>query len=338
MTKRPKVYVSRRVPHRVLLQLEALFDLTLHDKESPPSRCDLLAAVRDQNGVVSMLTDTVDDEFLEAAGDQLRVVANYAVGFDNVDVDACTRRSVIVANTPEVLTTATAELTVALMLNLVRRVGEGDRMLRAGKSWIWSPTFMPGVSLRGRLLGVIGLGRIGREVARICEALGMAVIYTNRAGPAPDVPWRFASLSEIFKESDIITLHCPLTPETRHLIDRDALAKMKRDAYLVNTSRGALVNEGELAEALQNGKIAGAALDVFEREPEIEERLIRCENVVLAPHLGSAAHETRDAMGSLCCTALEAVLLEHRAPENALNPAALRKDAYSVIAPRFRRT
>jgi len=202
---------------------------------------------------------------------------------------------------------------------VVRRVSEGDRMLRAETPWIWSPTYMLGATLRGRLLGVVGLGRIGREVARIAEALGMRIVYTKPSGAASDVPWELVSFEEIVERADVISLHCPLTPETRHLVDADVLRAMKRSAYLVNTSRGPVIDEAALAEALETGEIAGAALDVFEREPEVHERLLQCESVVLAPHLGSATHETREAMGMLCVSALKAVLIDGRLPENALN-------------------
>ena len=319
MNRRPEVYVTRRVPDRIRSELEELFKVTLHDADTPPPRHELLARASGQDGIVSILSDAIDDEFLDAAGPQLRVVANYAVGFDNVDVEACTRHGVIATNTPEVLTEATAELTITLLLNVVRRVSEGDRMLRKEVPWIWSPTYMLGATLRGRLLGVVGLGRIGREVARIAEALGMRIVYTDALGPRDDVEWEFVGFDELVERADVITLHCPLTAATRHLINRDVLRSMKRNAYLVNTSRGPVIDEAALAEALDTGQIEGAALDVFELEPQISDRLLRCQNVVLSPHLGSATHETREAMGMLCVSALKAVLLEGRVPENALN-------------------
>lgn len=321
---RPKVFVTRRVPERVLAELEAMFQLTLHDAEQPLTRGELLAGVSGQDGVLAMLSDVIDDELLAAAGEQLRIVANYAVGYNNVDVEACSRHGVLVSNTPDVLTTTTAELALALMLDVTRRVTEGDRMLRARRPWIWTPTFMLGGTLRGRLLGVVGLGRIGKEVARLAEAFGMKVVYTRRSGPDADMPWEFLTFDKLVARADVVTIHCPLTPETRHLFDADTLRAMKRDAYLVNTARGPVVDEAALADALRAGEIAGAALDVFEREPEVHGRLLECENVVLAPHLGSATDETRDAMGMLCVSALKAVLLEDRAPENALNPTAAR--------------
>ncbi len=319
---RPGVFLARRVPERVLGELERFFELTVHDAEAPPAREELLAAVAGRDGVIAMLSDRVDDELLEAAGPQLRVVANYAVGYDNVDVEACTRHRVVVTNTPDVLTFATAELALTLMLDAVRRVTEGDRGLRAGTSWIWSPTFMLGASLQGRVLGIVGLGRIGREVARLAEAFGMRVVYTNASGPVADAAWGYLPFEELVAQADVISLHCPLRPETRHLVDRDVLRAMKRTAYLVNTARGPVIDEAALAEALETREIAGAGLDVFEREPLVEERLLRCETAVLAPHLGSATRETRQAMGMLCVSGARAVLIEDRLPENALNPEA----------------
>ncbi|HXF98794.1 MAG TPA: D-glycerate dehydrogenase [Gaiellaceae bacterium] len=314
----PRVYVSRRVPERVRAELERSFAAVFHESEWPPAREELLAGVRGADGIVAMLTERVDDELLDAAGPQLRIVANFAVGYDNVDVDACARRGVIVSNTPDVLAEATAELTIALLLSLARRVTEGDRFLRRREPWSWAPTFMLGSSLRGRLLGVVGLGRIGAEVARLARALGMEVVYSGRSGPKPGVPYEHLPLEELLRRADVVTLHCRLTPETRHLIGAEQLRAMRRDAFLVNTARGPVVDEAALVEALREGEIAGAALDVFEREPEVHPGLLTLETVVLAPHLGSATRETREAMGMLCVEALRAVLLEGRRPANAV--------------------
>ncbi len=288
----------------------------MHDSEWPPTREELLGRAAGRDGLMTMLTDRIDDELLDAAGPQLRIVANFAVGFDNVDVPACTRRGVVVSNTPDVLTQATAELTMALMLALVRRVAEGDRLVRRREDWIWAPNMMLGRGLGGLTLGLVGHGRIGQAVERLAEAHGMRVVHTSRTGGVP--------LDELLAEADIVSLHVPLSAETHHLIDGRALGLMKPSAVLVNTSRGPIVDEAALARALAGGRIAGAALDVFEREPEVTTELLALENVVLTPHLGSATLETREAMGMLCVGALRAVLLEHRAPANALNPDALR--------------
>lgn len=273
------------------------------------------AALAGAAGIVTVPGDTVDAGLFEAAGPQLRVIAQHAVGFDNVDLEAATARGVVVTNTPDVLTAATAEFTLALLLALVRRVAEGDRLVRAGGPWSWEPTAMLGVGLAGKTLGLVGRGRIGRELARLAEAFGMRVVHTSRSGGL--------SLAELLAEADVVSLHVPLTHETRHLIDAAALARMRPDAVLVNTSRGPVVDESALADALEAGRIAGAALDVFEREPEVEPRLLSLPNVVLTPHVASATLEAREAMGMLCVDALRAVLLEGRVPANALNPEAL---------------
>ncbi len=321
----PRVFVSRRVPERVRAELERRFATAIHDSEHAPDREELLAACRGARGLVTMLTDRVDEELLDAAGPQLEVVANYAVGYDNVDAAAATRRGIVVTNTPGVLTETVAELTIALMLAVTRRVSEGDRFLRSGRTWAWAPTFMLGSGLRGRTLGIVGLGRIGREVARLARAFGMEVVYTSRGGPR-DRELEWVAFEELLARADVVTLHCPLSAETHHLLDHGALARMRADAVLVNTARGPIVDETALADALAAGQLAGAALDVFEREPAIEKRLLGLEHVVLAPHLGSATHEAREAMGMLCVQALAAVLLDKRRPENAVNGAALDRE------------
>jgi glyoxylate reductase len=291
---RPRVHVVERVPAPVLAALERDFELV-----DSPSEAE---------GVVAMLTVRVDDAFLEAAGPALKLVANYAVGVDNIDLDAARRRGVVVANTPDVLTHATAELAIALVLALLRRLAEGDRFVRSRAPWRFSLEFMLGEGLEGKTLGVVGPGRIGRETARLGEALGLRPRFAGRNDP----------LEPMLAEADIVSLHCPLTPATHHLIDARALAQMKPSAVLVNTSRGPVVDEAALVEALREGRIAGAALDVYEFEPEVSEALLGFENVVLTPHLGSATHETRVAMGMLCVEALRAVLLEGRLPANAV--------------------
>jgi glyoxylate reductase len=305
-----RVFASRRFPERVRAELERSFELGLHDSEWPPPRDELLRRAAGCDGLMLMLSDRVDDELLDAAGEQLRIVANYAVGIDNVDLEACRRRGVLVSNTPDVLTDATAELTIALMLALLRRVAEGDRLIRRRESWIWAPNLMLGRGLQGLSLGLVGYGRIAKAVERLALAHGMEVMHSSRSGGMP--------LDELLASADVISLNLPLSAETRHLIDAAALARMKPTAVLVNTSRGPIVDEEALVGALTERRIAGAALDVFEREPEVHEGLLGLENVVLVPHLGSATEETREAMGMLCVEALRAVLLEGRVPANAV--------------------
>jgi glyoxylate reductase len=306
----PRVFATRRFPDRVRIELERSFDLDLHDSEWPAEREELLRRVGGKDGLMLMLTDRVDDELLEAAGPQLRVVANYAVGIDNIDLEACRRRGVVVSNTPDVLTETTAELTAALILALLRRVAEGDRLIRRGERWIWAPNLMLGQGLASLTLGLVGYGRIAHAVERLARAHGMEVVHTSRSGGI--------SLDELLATADVVSLHLPLSDETRHLIDKAALTRMKPTAVLVNTSRGPIVDEEALVAALTEGTIAGAALDVFEHEPEVHAGLLGLENVVLVPHLGSATHETREAMGMLCVEALRAVLLEDRVPANAV--------------------
>ena len=291
-------------------ELEQSFELEVHDSVWPPARDELLAHVAGRDGLMLMLTDRVDDELLDAAGPQLRIVADYAVGIDNVDLEACRRRGIVVSNTPDVLTETTAELTIAIVLALLRRVAEGDRLIRRGEEWIWAPNLMLGRGLPGLRLGLVGHGRIGRAVERLARAHGMEVTHSTRSGGVP--------LEELLAASDVVSLHLPLTDDSRHLIDEAALARMKPTAVLVNVSRGPIVDEEALVAALRTGRIAGAALDVFEREPEVHPGLVELENVVLVPHLGSATEETREAMGMLCVEALRAVLLEGRVPPNAV--------------------
>ena len=291
---RPRVYLVERVPAEV--------------EEAIARDFEIVATAAEAEGIVAMLTARVDDGFLDAAGPQLRVVANYGVGVDNIDLEAARRHGVVVTNTPDVLTAATAELAMALLLALVRRVGEGDRFVRAREPWRFSLEFMLGNGLAGRTLLIIGPGRIGRETARLAEAFGMKVVLAGRNDP----------LYALLADADVVSIHCPSTAETRHLIDAAALAVMKPTAVLVNTARGPIVDEEALVKALRDGSIAGAALDVYEREPEVHQGLLDLDNVVLTPHLGSATRETRIAMGMLCVEGLRAVLLEDRIPANAV--------------------
>jgi glyoxylate reductase len=292
-------------------ELERSFELDLHDSMWPLEREELLRRVAGADGLMLMLTDRVDDDLLHAAGRQLRVVADYSVGVDNIDLEACRRRGIVVANTPGVLTRATAELTIALVLSLLRRVTEGDRLIRRGESWIWAPNLMLGRGLEGLTLGLVGYGRIGREVERLALTHGMDVVFSTRSGGLP--------LDDLLATADVVSLHLPLTGETHHLIDAAALSRMKPTAVLVNTSRGPIVDEEALVGALREGRLAGAALDVYEHEPEVHPGLLGLDNVVLVPHLGSATQETREAMGMLCVEALRAVLLDGRVPPNTVS-------------------
>jgi glyoxylate reductase len=291
---RPRVHEAAGVPVEIEQELATAFEL--------------VDALSGADGVVATPAIAVDRAFLDAAGPQLRIVANYAVGIDNVDLDETRSRGIVISNTPGVLTNTTAEHAVALMLALLRRLGEGDRALRRRDRWEWGPDFMVGEGLEGKQVLVVGPGRIGRRVAELVEAHGAAASFAGRDD----------DLGTLLGEADIVTLHCPLTPQTRHLLDRDAFAAMKETTVLVNTARGAVVDEAALVAALQEGSIAGAALDVFEHEPAVTDALLDLENVVLTPHIASATRETRLAMGNLVVSALRAVLLEGRVPPNAV--------------------
>jgi lactate dehydrogenase-like 2-hydroxyacid dehydrogenase len=253
-----------------------------------------------------MITDTIDRQVIEA-GTSLKVIANAAVGYNNIDVSAARERGIIVTNTPGVLTDATADLTWALILGITRRIGEGERLIRRGQWKGWTFDFMLGAELRGKQLGIVGYGGIGRAVAARGRAFGMHVAYTSRT-PKNDPEAESMPLDRLLATSDIVSLHCPLTSDTRHLIDQPALARMKRSAYLINTSRGPVIDEKALAWALRTHLIAGAGLDVFEQEPKIEPELLTLENVMLVPHLGSGTVETRTAMADLAARNVAAVL------------------------------
>ncbi len=298
---KPPVLLTRRIPAAAFNRLAAACDVELPD--TPPSPEDLVRRVRGKRAVIAQLVDRITPAVLDA-GDRLQVVANVAVGYDNIDVAAARARNVIVTNTPDVLTAAVAEFTWGLILSASRRIAEGDRLIRRGGWKGWSLDFMLGTELRGKQLGIIGRGRIGRAVADKATAFGMSVVFSGRKGDTGDG----VSLDELLVGSDVVSIHAPATPETRHLIDRRALARMKRSAILVNTSRGALVDEEALAWALTERLIAGAALDVYEREPSVLEPLLSMDNVVLAPHLGSATRETRTAMADLAVSNVLAVL------------------------------
>jgi glyoxylate reductase len=295
--------VTNRLPGPALEALRGAGDLRIDERTEAIPRDDLLALVAGADAILTLLHDRVDDELLEAAGPQLRCVANVAVGYDNVDVEAAARRGAVVTNTPGVLDDATADLTLALILAATRRVVEGDRLIRAGRPWTWGMSFMLGSGLRGKTLGIVGLGGIGRRVAERARAFGMQIAYHSRH-PAPaeivaELEAERQPLEWLLAQADVLSLHCPLTPETHHLIGSSELALMKRSAVLVNAARGPVVDEGALAAALTAGEIAAAGLDVYEQEPRVEPALLNLENVVLSPHLGSATVETRTAMAEL---------------------------------------
>jgi len=309
---RPAVFITRRIPSSVVARLDASCTVEIWEGADAIPAGELALRLADKQALMCLLTDRVDGAVLDA-GPGLRIVANIAVGFDNIDLAAARSRGVVVTNTPDVLTEATADFTWGLILGVTRRIAEGERLLRGGGWSGWALDFMLGSDLRGKQLGIIGLGRIGRAVAARAGAFGMRVAYTTLdQGPdaqgSTEPSWTPLSLDELLSSSDVVSFHVPLTPATRHLVDRRAILRMKRRAYLVNTSRGPVIDEAALAWALREGLIAGAALDVYEQEPRVHPDLLGLENVVLAPHLGSATVETRTAMADLAARNVLAVL------------------------------
>ncbi len=297
------VVVTRRLPAAVEEAVSKEFDARLNRDDRPLSAVELQEALRSADGLLPTVTDKLSADVLAANPLRTKVVANFGVGFNNIDVQAAKARGIAVSNTPDVLTDATADIAMTLLLMVARRAGEGERHVRAGTWTGWRPTHMLGRMVSGKTLGLIGMGRIARAVARRAHhGFGMRVIYTDPYPPPPDVAKELGaeqrgSVDDVLAESDFVSLHCPATPETRHLMNTERFGRMKPGAYLINSARGDVVDEAALVAALKGGRLAGAGLDVFEREPQMAAELLGMENVVLLPHLGSATEETRVAMG-----------------------------------------
>jgi glyoxylate reductase len=304
-----KVLVTREIPSAGLRLLRD-FDVTVVS-ESPPDHGELLEAVRGAAGILPTVTEKMDAEVMDAAGDGLKVIANMAVGYDNVDLDAAGERNVVVTNTPEVLNETTADTAFMLLLAAARRLGEAERLLRSGGWEAWGPMQLTGPDVWGKKLGVVGFGRIGQAVARRARGFDMEVLYHDQyriESAEKETGVRYVELDELLRTCDFISVHTPLTDETHHLIGATELGRMKPEAVLINTSRGPVVDEAALADALAEGRIFAAGLDVYEKEPEVHPKLLELENVVLAPHIGSASVETRDRMAVLAAENIVAVL------------------------------
>jgi len=322
---RPAVLISYPLPDEAVRLARARAQVDLHTGSDPLSREELVTRLRGRQGLICLITDVVDDGLLAACPD-LRVVANVAVGFNNVDVAAATRRGVVITNTPDVLTDTTADFAWALLMATARRVLEGDRHVREGRWKQWEFTLLLGADIHGKTLGVVGFGRIGRAVARRALGFNMRVLYQDAApaDPATERELRASrvDLPTLLREADFVTLHTPLLTETRHLINAQSLRAMKKTAYLINASRGPVVDEAALVQALTEGWSAGAGLDVFENEPHVHPALIGLQNVVLAPHIASASHDTRLKMAALAVENCLAVL-EGKTPPTPVNPEVL---------------
>lgn len=320
---RPKVIVTRRLPEAVEARMRDLFEVQLNADDRPFDRAALVEAVRDTDVLVPTVTDTIDAELLARAGARLRLIANFGAGTDHLDLAAARSRGIIVTNTPGVLTEDTADLVMALILAVPRRLAEGEKILRAGEWTGWSPTSLMGHSVTGKKLGILGMGRIGRAVALRARACGLTIHYHNRER-MPEAAERdlgalyWSDLDAMLAEIDVLTINAPYSRETHHMIDARRLALMKPDAYLINAARGAIVDQDALIQALQNKVISGAGLDVFPREPEVDPRLLPLPNVVLLPHMGSATFEGRAAMGTKVIANIRTWADGHRPPDQVL--------------------
>ena len=314
-----RVLVTGRIPEPGLDLLRAAGHIVdAWDDPDPIPRYVLLDKVGGADAVLSLLTERIDLELLDAAGPGLRVVANVAVGYNNIDVEQCRSRGVVATNTPGVLTDATADIAMALILMATRRLAEGERVIRSTEPWRWGMFYMLGAGIQGRRLGIIGMGGIGTATARRAKAFGMTIAYSNRTAVDPAIASELEcerlDLDELLRTSDVVSLHCPYSPATHHLIGAAELTMMRRTAFLINTARGPVVDEVALVAALQAGTIAGAGLDVFENEPLLTPGLAELDNAVLLPHLGSATTETRTAMATLAARNALAVLAGETPP------------------------
>lgn len=320
----PRIFVTRRLPEGAMKVLQDKFDIQCNPHDRVLTREELLSGVQGTDGILPLLTDRIDDEVLDAAGPELKIVANYAVGYNNIDVPACTRRGILVSNTPGVLTDTTADLAMALLLAVARKIVPADSYARAGKYQGWAPLLFLGTDVHHKTLGIMGFGRIGFALAKRAAGFDMNVLYHDsmRANPELEekVGAKFVDKSTLLARSDFISLHVPLSPETYHFIGGRELAAMKSSAYLINTSRGEVLDEKALVRALQLGQIAGAGLDVFEFEPAIEKELTSMDNVIVLPHIASASTETRTKMGLVAAENLVSVLIESQRPPNCINP------------------
>ena len=297
-----KIVVTGKIPEVALEKLKKSHEVISWGEETPISRDELLKRVSGANVIVSLLTEKIDEEVLTSAGNDLKAVCNVAVGYNNIDVAACKNKNVLVTNTPGVLTDATADIAMALILMTTRRLSEGERVIRNQDPWAWGMFYMLGSSIQNQTLGIVGMGQIGIATALRAKSFGMKIIYTRRnrldEKIEKELSAQYVSLDDLLQQSDIVSLHCPYSTETHHLISDAQLSKMKKTSYLINTARGPIVNEEALANALVNKTIAGAGLDVYENEPKVNEKLLKLDNVVLLPHLGSATVETRTAMAT----------------------------------------
>ncbi len=321
--KKPLVIVTRKLPEVIETRMMELFDTRLRETDAPMSKAELVDAMRVADVLVPTVTDRIDAAILSQAGPNLRLIANFGAGVDHIDLATCRQRNVIVTNTPDVLTEDTADMTMAMIIAVSRRLAEGERLVRTAKWTGWGPTFMLGHRIWGKRLGIIGMGRIGQAVARRARGFGLSVHYHNRKRVHPDIEneleatyWE--SLDQMLARMDVISIHCPHTPATYHLLSARRLKLLQPHAYLVNTARGEVVDENALTRMLTRGELAGAALDVFEHEPAVNAKLLQLDNVLLLPHLGSATLEGRIDMGEKVIINIKTFTDGHNPPDRVL--------------------
>jgi len=325
MQKSPVVFVTRQLPESVEARMKDLFQVKFRDEDKPLSQNELKSAISECEVFVPTVTDDISADVINAASNRLKLIANFGAGTDHINVAAAYAKGITVSNTPGVLTEDTADLTLALILAVPRRLVEGDRRTRRGEFDGWGPTHMLGHRVRGKALGIIGMGRIGQAVARRAHAFGLSVHYHNRHRVPKGIEDSLCAkywddLDEMLEAVDIVSVNCPLTPATHHLINEARLKLLGRDGYIVNTSRGEVINEAALADALARGEIAGAGLDVYEQEPLVNSRLIELPNVILSPHIGSATFESRREMGEKVLINIRAMIDHHACPDRVLPP------------------
>lgn len=320
---RPKVIVTRKLPDPIETRMAELFDVRLNLRDTPMDSAALKAAMAEADVLVPTVTDDINAEIIAAAGENMKLIANFGAGVNHIDVKAATEAGIAITNTPGVLTEDTADLTMALLLSVPRRLFEGEKILRAGEWSGWTPTFLMGHRIQGKRLGIIGMGRIGRAVARRAKAFNMAVHYHNRSQLPAEVEDEleatyWADLDQMLSRMDFVSVNCPLTEDTHHLLNKERMKKLQPHAVIINTARGEIIDEKALADLLEVGRIAGAGLDVFEAEPEINPKLLELDNVVLLPHMGSATVEARTGMGEKVLINIQAYTDGHRPPDRVL--------------------
>ena len=322
-----RILITGNLPENVILPLKEKYEMEMNQEDRPMDRQELLLRVKDKQGLLPMLSDSINEEVLNCAP-HLKMIANFGVGYNNIDVRLATARGIMVSNTPGVLTDATAELAFTLMLSVSRRLVEGDRMVREGRFKFWAPMLFLGREVTGKTLGIIGMGKIGKAIAVRAKAFDMRILYHNRkrinSKEEENMRVEYVDLKTLLKESDFVSLNVPLTEETKHLIGKNELSLMKSTAFLINTSRGQVIDEKALVEVLRARKIGGAGLDVYENEPSLTPGLTELDNVILLPHVGSGTLETRIKIGTLAVENLIAGL-EGRTPPNFVNPEVLKK-------------